>query len=258
MAEADSSKKQPRRRRSTWRGAERLRPPAEAATEPTPEPVEPTPEPVEPPLEAVEPPLEAVESTPEPAAAPTPEPTPEPAAAPTPEAAVEPTPEPAIEPTPEADEPTVVAETPEQLEERRLRRARRRRLSLWPWLTLLVAALLGIAAGTWLGLRSTSLFPSQTPEARPTIVVARPASPSAISPAASASPTTSPSSQAQTPGQAEASEYVVQPGDTMRSIAQQVYGDAELWPRIYDANRDIIGQNPDDLKVGMHLRIPPR
>jgi nucleoid-associated protein YgaU len=43
----------------------------------------------------------------------------------------------------------------------------------------------------------------------------------------------------------------------MRSIAQQVYGDPALWPRIYDANRDVIGPNPDSLQAGTRLRIPP-
>jgi nucleoid-associated protein YgaU len=52
-------------------------------------------------------------------------------------------------------------------------------------------------------------------------------------------------------------EYVVEAGDTMRGVAQKVYGDADLWPRIYAANRDVVGPDPDALQVGMRLRIPP-
>jgi nucleoid-associated protein YgaU len=122
---------------------------------------------------------------------------------------------------------------------------------------LLAAALLGIAVGALLGLRNNSLLPGQpaAPLARPTIVVSTPASPVAV-PATTSSPSPLASPGVTPPGQPEQT-YVVQPGDTMRSIAQQVYGDASLWPRIYDANRDVIGPDPDALQVGMRLRIPP-
>jgi len=134
---------------------------------------------------------------------------------------------------------------------------RRRGRPLWPWLVLLAAALLGIAVGALLGLRNNSLLPGQpaAPLARPTIVVGTPASPVAVPASGSPSPLASPA-VATSPGQPEQT-YVVQLGDSMRSIAQQVYGDASLWPRIYDANRDVIGPDPDALQVGMRLRIPP-
>ncbi len=50
--------------------------------------------------------------------------------------------------------------------------------------------------------------------------------------------------------------YVVKPGDTLGTIAQRVYGDATKWRVIYDANRDVIGDNPDSVKVDMKLKIP--
>ncbi len=49
--------------------------------------------------------------------------------------------------------------------------------------------------------------------------------------------------------------YVVQPGDTLSKIAQQIYGDFRLWSLIYDANRDQIS-NPSLIRVGMELQIP--
>jgi nucleoid-associated protein YgaU len=54
-----------------------------------------------------------------------------------------------------------------------------------------------------------------------------------------------------------ATQYVVQPGDTLRGIAEDQYGDAELWQTIYQANRSSIGPNPDALVIGKTLQIPP-
>ena len=52
--------------------------------------------------------------------------------------------------------------------------------------------------------------------------------------------------------------YVVQPGDTLSRIARQFYGDAwaTSWQRIHEANRDVIGDDPGRLRVGMTLQIP--
>lgn len=47
-------------------------------------------------------------------------------------------------------------------------------------------------------------------------------------------------------------------GDTLASIAERFYGDPALWRRIYDANRQAIGDNPDSLRLGTVLTIPPR
>jgi nucleoid-associated protein YgaU len=44
-------------------------------------------------------------------------------------------------------------------------------------------------------------------------------------------------------------------GDTLSSIAQQVYGNPALWPRIFEANRDQIF-DPDVIFPGQTLRIP--
>ncbi len=49
--------------------------------------------------------------------------------------------------------------------------------------------------------------------------------------------------------------YVVESGDILGRISQKVYGSAARWRRIYDANRDVLS-SPDDLEVGMRLRIP--
>jgi nucleoid-associated protein YgaU len=50
-------------------------------------------------------------------------------------------------------------------------------------------------------------------------------------------------------------EHVVQPGETLWSIAEEVAGDASLWPLLFRANRDQIG-DPGVLHPGQRLTIP--
>lgn len=49
--------------------------------------------------------------------------------------------------------------------------------------------------------------------------------------------------------------YTVVSGDTLSRISKQFYNDANLWPRIFEANRDIL-KNPDRISPGQNLRIP--
>ena len=49
--------------------------------------------------------------------------------------------------------------------------------------------------------------------------------------------------------------YVVVAGDSLSKIAKRFYGDANKWPRIHDANRDLI-KNPDLIHPGQKLTIP--
>lgn len=49
--------------------------------------------------------------------------------------------------------------------------------------------------------------------------------------------------------------HVVQPQETLRSIAQHYYNDGQKWRRIYEANRQRIA-DPDKIRVGMKLIIP--
>lgn len=80
-------------------------------------------------------------------------------------------------------------------------------------------------------------------------------------PASKASPTANPNAAAQAPatgGPAPPTSYMIAAGDTLPSISQRVYGDANQWRRIYDANKDTIGSNPNLIKVGSQLSIPPK
>lgn len=67
----------------------------------------------------------------------------------------------------------------------------------------------------------------------------RSTTPTAAGPAPAASPRT----------------YTVQKGDSLSKIAQQVYGRADAWPRIFDANRDRI-HDPDLIHPGQELVLP--
>lgn len=49
--------------------------------------------------------------------------------------------------------------------------------------------------------------------------------------------------------------YEVKAGDTLSAIAQRFYGKASLYPKIFEANTDIL-TNPDLIKVGQKLKIP--
>lgn len=51
--------------------------------------------------------------------------------------------------------------------------------------------------------------------------------------------------------------YTVVSGDSLSKIAKHVYGSANEWHRIFDANRDQLS-NPDLIKPGQVLKIPPK
>ena len=50
--------------------------------------------------------------------------------------------------------------------------------------------------------------------------------------------------------------YTVKSGDSLSRIAKRVYGDAKQWPRIYEANKALIGKNPDLIQPGQELVLP--
>jgi nucleoid-associated protein YgaU len=49
--------------------------------------------------------------------------------------------------------------------------------------------------------------------------------------------------------------YTVKAGDSLSKIAKHIYGDANKWHAIYDANRDQL-DNPDLIHPGQVLKLP--
>jgi nucleoid-associated protein YgaU len=47
----------------------------------------------------------------------------------------------------------------------------------------------------------------------------------------------------------------VKKGDTLWKIAEHYYGDGSLYPKIFEANRDVL-KDPNLIRVGQKLRIP--
>jgi uncharacterized protein YidB (DUF937 family) len=80
-----------------------------------------------------------------------------------------------------------------------------------------------------------------------------PAGVEAATPMGSPSPSSAPS--AASAPEAQTRTYTVVSGDTLSKIAKHYYGDANDWPKIFDANRDKLS-NPDRINVGQVLRIP--
>jgi nucleoid-associated protein YgaU len=127
----------------------------------------------------------------------------------------------------------------------------------------LAAPIFGLAVACGGGAATpTPTAPAPSTPASAVAPVASPQRPALASPVAPASPSVVPAAAA-TPTTAAADAtggdtYEVQSGDTLLSIAQQQYGDTTQWRRIYDANKDAIGSDPDKLKLGMQLKIPPK
>lgn len=117
----------------------------------------------------------------------------------------------------------------------------------WRVHAVIVGAVLVTACG-WVGGDP----PPPTPTALPVITP---------SPSPQAKPTTPspsvPSSPSPSPSPVAGESYTVAEGDTLATIAERFYGDPSLWRRIYDANQSAIGDNPDNVRVGTVLTIPP-
>ena len=53
-----------------------------------------------------------------------------------------------------------------------------------------------------------------------------------------------------------AEEYTVVSGDNLSFISKKFYGTADHWKKIYEANKETIGDNPNLIRVGQVLTIP--
>lgn len=55
--------------------------------------------------------------------------------------------------------------------------------------------------------------------------------------------------------QSEVAYYTIKKGDSLSAIAKHYYGNAMEYPRIFDANREVI-KDPDLIYPGQKIRIP--
>ena len=55
----------------------------------------------------------------------------------------------------------------------------------------------------------------------------------------------------------EAQYYTVVKGDTLSKIAKEYYGNANAYPKIFEANKTMLS-HPDKIYPGQTLRIPPK
>ena len=51
-------------------------------------------------------------------------------------------------------------------------------------------------------------------------------------------------------------KYTVKEGDTLSAIAKKFYGEGADYMIIYEANKDLIGDDPSQIQIGMELKIP--
>lgn len=60
------------------------------------------------------------------------------------------------------------------------------------------------------------------------------------------------------PGMKIKAEHTVAAGETLSAIALKYYGSAvkDKWMKIYEANKAVIGDNPNLIKPGQVLKIP--
>ncbi len=60
----------------------------------------------------------------------------------------------------------------------------------------------------------------------------------------------------QAQAQTACESYTIVSGDTLRLIAERVFGERDLSPVIFKANRSVVGGNPNNIEIGMVLTIP--
>ncbi len=58
------------------------------------------------------------------------------------------------------------------------------------------------------------------------------------------------------PDTTQGETYTVVSGDSLSKIAKHHYGDAAKWHQLYEANKDLIGTNPDKIEIGQVLTLP--
>jgi nucleoid-associated protein YgaU len=53
-------------------------------------------------------------------------------------------------------------------------------------------------------------------------------------------------------------KHVVVAGDSLTKLAEKYYGDQKMYMILYEANKEVIGDDPNLIKVGMELVVPKK
>lgn len=117
-------------------------------------------------------------------------------------------------------------------------------------------ATLPLEAGQVLFLPEEPPLPPEPPPAVFVSVESLPALPAAPAAPQPAKPAPKPAAQPVKNTQQAARTYAVKSGDTLTAIAQQLYGDGSRWRAIYEANRNVIGSNPNLIRPSQKLVVP--
>lgn len=64
-----------------------------------------------------------------------------------------------------------------------------------------------------------------------------------------------PAPQSEEAQEPEVLYYVIESGNTLSGLAKRFYGDATKYPKIFEANREVI-EDPDKIYPGQKIRIP--
>lgn len=113
------------------------------------------------------------------------------------------------------------------------------------WLAILLLSVTAISGCVDETPAPATAVPLQPTVARPALATPAPVTPSPA-PLVSAVPSIPPGGRT----------FTVREGDTLSTIAGQIYGDAGQWRVIFEANRDQLSSE-DQLRVGQILRVPP-
>ena len=110
--------------------------------------------------------------------------------------------------------------------------------------------------GYFVDTNYTVKLPPAIPSPAPPNPAPTPPPPSPLPPSPTPpAPPPSPTPPLPPPGPS-ATIYTVVRGDTLSGIAGRFYGNQSRWKQIYDANRGVIGSNPNLIKPGQVLTIP--
>lgn len=60
------------------------------------------------------------------------------------------------------------------------------------------------------------------------------------------------------PARDELRDYTLRRGDSLSIVAARELGNGARWTEIYELNRDTIGPNPERIRDGMVIKLPPR